>query len=186
MSGIDLEQYTDQLIDYLGSTPVQEAAARGAANVVQDHFVELDKKGNKLGGKRTHYWGEARNSVNVISDSEGSRVNISKVGVALHYYGGTVVPTKKKALTIPVRAEYHGYRAGEFDLHFVPAWGSGGGNHIGNLVDEEGLVAYLLVKKTEHAPDANVLPSQEAMIEASTKNIIALAKRFRPRGVPSA
>lgn len=179
IEGVDPAQYAEQLSEYLGSAPVQEAAARGAANVVEDHFVARDKVGNKLGGQRTHYWGEARNSVNVTSDENGGRINISKVGVALHYYGGTVVPTEKKALTIPARAEYHGRRAGEFDLSFVPAWGAGG-NLIGSLQNEEGEVAYWLVKKTVHAPDASVLPPQDAMVEAASNNIVRLARRFRP------
>ena len=38
------------------------AGAVAGRRQLQRHFADKDKAGNKLGGRRTHFWGEVRDS----------------------------------------------------------------------------------------------------------------------------
>lgn len=90
-----------QLGDLIPSSQtVAEAAGRAVFNLIKGHLAERNNKTSRRAGfPKSNYWGEAAQSVEepVITESSAS-ISITKEGVALHYYGGTVRPNKAKAL----------------------------------------------------------------------------------------
>lgn len=108
----------------LGGSELKYAAGRGVRRLLMDYLGELDaSRPNKLGGKRTHYYADLARGVTCDITSDGAAVRVTGLGVALHYYGGTIKPTGgRKYLTIPVDPEAYGRRASEFN-NLEIAWG---------------------------------------------------------------
>ncbi len=117
---------------FIGSQGFLAIAGYEGQRTVREHLQGLDQsRANKMGGKRTHYYGSARKATEYRIDGEGVIINIPQIGLPLHYYGGTVKaganssyvtgePTKY--LTIPARAEAYGKSVSDFhDLVIV--WG---------------------------------------------------------------
>jgi hypothetical protein len=167
---------------------------RAAANLVKDHLFALDSRANKLGGPRTHFYSAAAKSVSEPRTAGGVvAFDITKVGLALRWLGGTVTagsgissatggPTKYMA--IPARTEAMGKPPSEFpDLIFVPRR-NGGAMLVQALQTQVsisgrknktvtrgsvvgGLVFYWLVTETTNAPDPTVMPTREELIETT-------------------
>ena len=112
------------LTESLAPEVLQHAAGKGVTRLLTDYFRGLDSShANDMGGKRTHYYAQAARSVFYTITDDGVVVSVNQLGLALHYYGGTVTPTAgHKYLTIPVDPSAYGHRASEFDnLEFQ--WG---------------------------------------------------------------
>lgn len=175
------------------------AMAFGVEASIRSHLDTAGYTGrvNALGGKSTGFWKAASNSVASVAAENEAIVSIAHRGVALRYYGGTVVPKTKKALSIPVHPSAHGVYARQYPgkLAFIPAGrafgpvrrGASRGDFVGFLVRGEdktitrgpnkgrtrtapvtgGETIYILMTKTTHAPDPNILPKPETMQAAA-------------------
>lgn len=89
--------------------------AMGIEYTVLRHIrTKLVSTPNKLGAQSTGFWQKAANSVVARSTAQEAVVEITHRGVALQYYGGTVTPKNKKALTIPIHPDAHGKWVGDF------------------------------------------------------------------------
>ncbi len=168
--------------------------ARGAANRIRAHLANLEAtRGNKDGWPRTHFWAQVRQSVqNPTPTAGGAVISINHLGFALRYFGGVVLPVRRKFLTIPATPEAYGHRAREFaQLKFALApLNDGSGRRAPALVEAEhtrldfgrkrkdgsrrvtaesrgGKVFYWLVRKTTHRPDPTVLPSEAEIATAA-------------------
>lgn len=53
------------------------------------------------------WWKEAAGSVEAVATGQKAQVVAAQRGVALHRYGGIVLPKRAKCLAIPLRAEFH-------------------------------------------------------------------------------
>jgi hypothetical protein len=73
-------------------------------------------KPNRLGAPSTGFWQKAINSIRGTATDSEATVSIPARGVALQYYGGTVRPTSKEYLTIPIHAMAHGKSAREIGV----------------------------------------------------------------------
>jgi hypothetical protein len=120
---------------FLASDAARTIVGGSASNAVKGYLDDLeDNRPNQLGGARTHYWSSARQSTSFSLDSDGATVSISRIGMKLHYHGGTVTAGKgissfsgkpTRYLAIPARAEAHGRKPSDFhDL--IPLWGRNG------------------------------------------------------------
>lgn len=101
---------------------LRRVMGRAAAAVLRKHFSLRDQEGNRLGGKRTHFWGQVRRSVQQpeLIGGDGIKIAINHVGFAQKVFGGVIEPVNGDWLTLPARTESYGKRAREFDdLHFV-------------------------------------------------------------------
>jgi hypothetical protein len=175
--------------------------AMGVETSIREHLDEAGYVGRKnaLGGKTTGFWKSASQSVASVASADEATVSISHRGVALRYWGGTVVPTKAKALSVPVHPSAHGVYARQYPgkLAFIPAGrafgpvrqGGSRGDFVGFLVRGEdkvvtrgknkgktrvapvkgGETIYILMLKTTHQPDPNILPKTEAMTTAAAE-----------------
>lgn len=170
---------------------------RGVANLFQGHFISLDaRRANSLGGKRTHFYGDAAEATSSSGTDAEAIVTVAQQGIRQRLLGGTIRPgAGKKYLTIPARAEAYGKRAREFkDLRFVKLKNGRGMLVAGELTgatgkiskkgelqfragSEEGVVMYWLVPSVAQKADRGVLPSDEA-IRASVEKTIDAAWKF--------
>jgi hypothetical protein len=169
-------------------------AGRAVANEVKDHLFALDSRANKLGGPRSHFYSAAAKSV-ADPQASGEKVTfeITKIGLALRWLGGTVkagastssaTGSLTKYLAIPARTEAVGKPPSEFpDLKFIPRRNGGamlvqalqttvsisGRKRIKITRGSEvgGLVMYWLVKQTTNRPDPTVMPTEEQMLETA-------------------
>jgi hypothetical protein len=197
-----------ELMKQLGAalpSALAKATAEDLVIATQDHLRELDTRGNRLGGQRTHFYGEA--AANTTGQAEGDqvRVSINKQGIRQRFFGGTIKPVNRKFLTIPARAEAHGKTAREFNnLRFAidPELGP-------VLVEAErtdvdlqprrkklspvserarsagGAVMFLLRRSVTQRPDPEVVPSKEklgAVLRESAGNYMAALAQVNVRG----
>ena len=176
-----------RLADGVKRPEVRRVMGRGVANRLRKHFTELDsKRANRLGGKRTHFYGEVRKSVQnpLVEAPDGVMVAINHVGIAQRYFGGVIEAKPGSKLTIPVHPEAHGKRAREFN-DLTPIYFPDGD---GILVRENpaspsgiGEVYYLLRQRVEQKADATVLPTdselETAGFEAGEDHIQTLVAR---------
>ncbi len=137
--------------------------ARAASNLTRDHFGELARdRPNKLGGKRTPFWREARRATTHKADESTAKVVIDHLGAALQYFGGDITPVESTYLSIPAAPEAHGKGPREFDdLEYRPYKGP---KARGALVQGEE-VMYWLVESVHLDPDPDVLPTEQAYAE---------------------
>ncbi len=170
----------------LAGDSLRHSLGGSVLNLVQDHLRGLDSsRANRMGGVRTHFYGNAAESAHYSVAGDGLVVSITEEGFAQRYFGGDLTPQSKKWLTIPARSETYGHRAGEFDLQFVPIRadlamlvskeGNRGsylttntrGKRVRRTKDIEGGVAmFWLVKAVHQDPDPSVLPADAQFSEA--------------------
>lgn len=142
-----------------------DAAGRGVENLIIQHLRNRNgtRPSNKYGLPKSNYYADAAKDVETTVSGKTAFVTIPKEGVALHYYGGTVLP-KKKALAVPIDplvatiwpSEYEGQG---HKLFKTPA---------GALGDAEtGRILWVLLSKVTIKPDPTVLPDDNAMLAAA-------------------
>lgn len=171
---------------------------RALANTLKEHFRQRNAKPNKLGGQRTNFWsGVAAAVQNPVVTDGGVSVAVSHPHIAQKVYGGRIVPTKKKALAIPVNAKAYGNSPRIFkDLAFIPVRDKTSAT-TGYLVEGElrkilrgprkgqeairpkvgGAMLYVLKKYVDQVPDPLALPETSAMLD----NVAKAARIFLSR-----
>jgi len=207
---IQVRDLTTAELQRIGRTisPAQLAlvGARGVANAVREHFRDLEqKRPNKMGWPRQHFWGGARQSVQVPSGAAGNivSVTITKPGVALLYFGGIVRPKPPLIfLTIPAVPEAYGTRARErFDLSVDRRVNPATGFLQFCLVENEqsrltlgprskktgqrrfkgkratGRVIFWLARKVRIKEDPTVLPTETELVQAAGNAIEGALQR---------
>lgn len=176
-----LRGYLARLRGAAAREELHRTMAFGVERVVRRHLrTNYATKRNALGGTSTGFWKKAIESTVVSADGVAGTMTIQERGVALRYFGGTVVPTRRNYLTIPAAAEAHGKRAKEVSGGYAKQeWLF---NRAGKpfaiaekvKVDKQGRqtggrVLFWLTKSTTHRPDKNVLPTEGAMVRAAAK-----------------
>lgn len=115
---------TPQLGRAIAALPRPEAVvmpvARKTASVLRRHYRGVDRRGNRLGGPRTHWWRAVAQSVQapVLTGRHGAVVQVTQPGIALQAAGGVVRPRERRALALPVRPEAHGVYARDWVNRF--------------------------------------------------------------------
>jgi hypothetical protein len=158
------------------------------ANTLRKHFSKLDRqRPNRLGGTRTHFYGQVRRSVQqpVLLGGDGVKVSIPHVGIAQRYFGGKIEAKDDGWITVPASTETHGKSAREFDdLDFVlfrPDLAALVQREQSDLATGETTgdgVFYWLKKEVEQKEDKSVLPTDEdlqtAAVAAGEKYLVSL------------
>jgi hypothetical protein len=153
-----------------------QAGARAGRRALQRHFTRREQTPNRLGGRRTHFWRDIRESTQVgeVTDNYGL-ITIGRREFAQKMFGGTIVPGGgKRALTIPVSPDAHGRRArddagGEsfermtgFKLILIKP--RHGGAFLASVRGPGRLqVEYVLVPRVDQAPDPEALPPRDEL-----------------------
>ena len=190
----ELRDIYDRTKNPLGMLKV---VGRRGANELKTHFRRRDTAGNKLGGRRTHFWRQVADSVN-NPQIEGSRVRISIADprFAQKVFGGTIAPKNAKALTIPVDPLAYGRTVAVFQQTtgiqlFIPRKKGGA---LSNLLAGFGTdpkhftVYYILVARVDQEADPKALPDRakfnaailDEALQFMEREIIRNAKAGRP------
>jgi hypothetical protein len=149
---------------------IRKVMGRAMATQLRKHFSRLDsERANKLGGSRTHFYGQARRGVQQPEiTTDGVVVAINNVGIAQRYFGGDIEAAPGGKLTIPVNPAAYGHRAREFsDLHAI-YFQDGSGILVKSRTESKGNIGevfYRLVKRVHQEEDPTVLPTEDEMQE---------------------
>lgn len=158
---------------------------RRAANDLRKHYAARESANpNKMGGRRTHFWLDVRDSVQQPAlVSGGVDIVIAHPAIAAKIYGATVRPRNASALTIPINALAYGRRASVFESetgHELFARTSKKGNRILFAeINEELTPIYLLAKSARIPKDAQALPDSGPFVAG----IVATAKKHFARQI---
>ena len=169
-----------------GLTPQALGAVIGRAgrNAVREHLFARDAQGNALGGRRTHFFGQAARATAFAFQRDTVVVTINHVGIAQRYFGGTIRPKAAKYLTIPVHPAAYGKRAREFgDLEVI--FGAGG-RPVALARKARGRRAYgeiyyRLVRSVSQQPDPTVLPTDAQLETAVAAEVEPYVQRLVAR-----
>lgn len=155
---------------------------------LRGHFAERDKRGNRLGGRRTHFWAAIANSTTVaeVTDQQAS-VEIGDRRFAQKLHGGTIRAKTPwpflgyLLLTIPAHPQAHGRRASvlkrELGITLTFVGSARGGilahfpEHRGLLsaAEAEGITYYVCVPDVTQAADPQALPPGNILEEEAIK-----------------
>lgn len=138
---------------------IMAAASRAITNLFKKHLRMLQRtRPNKLGGKRTNFWNQLAQSVNVPSLTATSAViSISDPRASHKHTGGVIRAKRAKMLTLPVAPEAHGRRAsvleGELGIKlFLLRRDTGAPLLVGHIAGEQGLKVYYALKQSVDQP----------------------------------
>lgn len=171
----DLSQ-TRVLSDWGGPVTASEARAISAelARLVQRHLRTRDASNAHTypdGGRRSHFWRKAAESVTFTGDSDGMSVSVTHQGVRLRYAGAPEGIKSARAggsLAIPATGIAYGRLPREFsDLRIVVFKGKNKAALVQKPKDGEylGLIMFWLVKKTKPVKgDPTVLPPANVVL----------------------
>ena len=155
--------------------PVEEladAARYGVEVLIKNHLRSRNNSRPPRGlMPKTNYYADAAESVTSATKNNQVEVTISQEGIALHYYGGRILPFKGKALAIPKHPTVYDQKPSEFDpsrMILNCVWPKG--RTAGTLRHKEsGEILYLLIPRANIPADRTVLPN-ETDITAAANN----------------
>lgn len=162
-----------------------DAAARGLVVAVRRHLREKNSRTQpKNGFPKSNYYAEAGDTARGSVEGGAAVVEVGPddpngpgSGIALHYYGGTVLP-KKKALAIPISPAVAGIwpseAVGEAGAEaFSMIWPKGK-NHGFIKDNERNELLWLLVPKATIPADPDVLPTDDEMLSAAERAVMSV------------
>jgi hypothetical protein len=153
---------------------LHSALAKAVAEKVKQHLKLRDHThANRLGGKRSHFYFQAAESVRGTPTVDGAEVTINKLGLRQRWLGGTIRAKNAKLLAIPARAEAVGVSPRNFpgDLKFIK-FRSGAMALVkvgGPRSRTAGLVEYWLKEEVYQRPDPTVLPTPAELINVASE-----------------
>ncbi len=185
---------------FIQGNDAKELIGRVAVNAFGANYDRLNSIPNALGGPRTNYYSDARKATNYQVSGDTVTIVTAQIGIALHYYGGTVTPGKNnsyggngstKYLTIPARPECHGKRASDFP-EMIVLWGKKGPYGLGT-VEKVGLgtvatkpkatVYFWLVSSVTLQPDPSIIPTEDEISDPINEAVgAAIAREFEDEG----
>lgn len=161
--------------------PGLNIAARGVANLVRASLRQKDKTANRLGGKRTYFWGALANMVQAPKQTGPNSVvvAISSPSLDPRRFGKepyTLSAKRAAALTIPIHPDAHGRRASvlenELGIKLFRVKDVLMGNVGGKLV-----AFYALKKSVQLKPERDALPADETIQQTADAQFDAWLKR---------
>jgi len=169
--------------DAMESPGVMRAMETALKTAVQENFLVLNQKPNKLGGERTNYWALAADATTSSVNGLSGVVECARIGVALHLHGGTVKPTGRisevtgkpiRLLTIPVTAAAHGKTVAMLRALGINLYRAGGSlyRHPGQAakVDPDtDQKFFALARQANIKANPSVLPAEPELAEAAAE-----------------
>lgn len=88
---------------------LNEALAIRLRRELKDHFYSKNSVPNKMGAPKTNFWNQVADATDIaeITDT-GAVVQVAEQRFNIQLFGGTILPVKAKALTIPLIREARG------------------------------------------------------------------------------
>lgn len=184
-------RFLTQLTNGLQPGALNQRVGGVAQRLVKRHLRAVNAtRPNRLGGRRTNFYGKAAQATTFTVAGDGVVITISKQGMRQRFSGGVITPVNAKYLTIPATAAAHGKRAREFgDLKFafIPGKGAAlvrkatvtknvgrkqkGGSYAQQVVVQEGDAVFWLRKRVTQRPDPTVIPNQQDFTTAISADL---------------
>ncbi len=185
---IDHDDVTGKVLTAAGPITAREskAVAGELARLVQRHLRMRDQTNAHTypdGGRRSHFWRKAAQSVTFSTDAEGLSVSVTHQGVRLRYAGAPkgIGPVRAGALAIPACGAAYGRLPREFpDLRIVVFKAHNRAALVAQPKEGEylGTVMFWLVKRTKPiAPDPTVLPPANVVLGLAVMRLNNLRSR---------
>lgn len=185
---IETREQAENLLTANGPVTPKENAAMSAevARLLQRHLRQRDDTNAHTypdGGRRSHFWRKAAESVSFAHDADGFSVSVTHQGVRLRYAGAPqgIQPVNAKALAIPASATAYGRLPGEFsDLRLVVFKGKNKAALVRKPRKGEylGEVMFWLVKKTKPiAADPTVIPQKQVILGVAVHRLREMRER---------
>lgn len=153
------------------------AVGRGFERTLRRHFRELDKRPNRRGWRKSHFWEKiAADTVFAGADDNRAVVSIgsdSGPKFAAKVFGARIRPKGgKKFLAIPAIEARYGVSPSSLDKSELQFRRTRRGGLLGQIrADGTMQVHYWLVRKADTPRDPDALPKKEAVLDAAKKTI---------------
>lgn len=188
------EELDRALDDKAGPITPEEQMVMGAgvARLFQRHLRTRDQThGHKYpeGGRRSHFWRAAAQSVTFESDPDGLTVSVTHQGVRLRYEGDPdgIRPVNAKALAIPANGAAYGRIPSEFNDLRIVVFKNINRAALVQKAKKDGAhdtVMFWLVRKTKPIQaDHTVLPTEQEILSEAIKRLKAMRERKESQNV---
>lgn len=153
------------------------AVGKAFEKTLRTHFRSLDRRPNKRGWKKSHFWQK------IASDTVFAGANESKAVVAIGNSSGSKFAAKvfgarirpksgKKFLAIPAIEARYGVSPSSLDKNELQFRRTRKGGLLGQIrADGTMQVHYWLVRKADTPRDPDALPKKEAVLDGAKKSI---------------
>ena len=151
------------------------------SRLVQRHFRTRDSLNPHTypdGGRRSHFWGKAAQSVFYRAEPTAITVHAAQTGVRLRYAGAPngIGPVRAKALAIPAHALSYGRTPSEFSGLKLVVFGNTNRAALVSRATKKGMtILFWLVKHTKPIPaDPTVLPPENVVRGLATHRLAVM------------
>ena len=173
-AGKQIERLAAKLSD---AQKLNAAVGRGFERTLRRHFRELDKRPNRRGWKKSHFWQKiAADTAFIGADEQKATVavqNASGRKFAAKVFGAGIRPKSgKKFLAIPAIEARYGVSPSSLDKNELQFRRTRKGGLLGQIrADGTMQVHYWLVRKADTPRDPDALPKKEAVLDGAKKSI---------------
>ena len=153
------------------------AVGKAFEKTLRTHFRSLDRRPNKRGWKKSHFWQKIASDTVFAGADEGKAVvaigNSSGSKLAAKVFGARIRPKSgKKFLAIPAIEARYGVSPSSLDKNELQFRRTRKGGLLGQIrADGTMQVHYWLVRKADTPRDPDALPKKEAVLDGAKKSI---------------
>ena len=153
------------------------AVGKAFEKTLRTHFRFLDRRPNKRGWKKSHFWQKIASDTVFAGADEGKAVvaigNSSGSKLAAKVFGARIRPKSgKKFLAIPAIEARYGVSPSSLDKNELQFRRTRKGGLLG-VIRSDGTIQvhYWLVRKADTPRDPDALPKKEAVLDGAKKSI---------------
>lgn len=153
------------------------AVGKAFEKTLRTHFRSLDRRPNKRGWKKSHFWQKIASDTVFAGADESKAVvaigNSSGSKLAAKIFGARIRPKSgKKFLAIPAIEARYGVSPSSLDKNELQFRRTRKGGLLGQIrADGTMQVHYWLVRKADTPRDPDALPKKEAVLDGAKKSI---------------
>ena len=153
------------------------AVGKAFEKTLRTHFRSLDRRPNKRGWKKSHFWQKIASDTVFAGTDESKAVvaigNSSGSKLAAKVFGARIRPKSgKKFLAIPAIEARYGVSPSSLDKNELQFRRTRKGGLLGQIrADGTMQVHYWLVRKADTPRDPDALPKKEAVLDGAKKSI---------------
>jgi len=153
------------------------AVGKAFEKTLRTHFRSLDRRPNKRGWKKSHFWQKIASDTVFAGADESKAVvaigNSSGSKLAAKIFGARIRPKSgKKFLAIPAIEARYGVSPSSLDKNELQFRRTRKGGLLGQIrADGAMQVHYWLVRKADTPRDPDALPKKEAVLDGAKKSI---------------
>lgn len=175
--GAQVEQIEALQKKLFNAKGLNTAVGKAFEKTLRTHFRSLDRRPNKRGWKKSHFWQKIASDTVFAGADESKAVvaigNSSGSKLAAKVFGARIRPKSgKKFLAIPAIEARYGVSPSSLDKNELQFRRTRKGGLLGQIrADGTMQVHYWLVRKADVPRDPQALPKKETVLSAAKKTI---------------